>query len=125
MAFMRKTAAFLGVGALQNLVSDSMAIDMGSASTIIAVRGRGVVVDEPSLVAVDTATGEVIAIGREARVELVSAPANNLPGFVGFSFFIQAQFPDIQTRSALVEEQPMAPGADRSCRRSLPLECST
>ena len=44
-----------------------MAIDMGSASTIIAVRGRGVVVDEPSLVAVDTATGDVIDIGREAR----------------------------------------------------------
>src|SRR5215470_163900 len=67
MAFMRKTAAFLGVGALQNLVSDSMAIDMGSASTIIAVRGRGVVIDEPSLVAVDSITGEVIAIGREAK----------------------------------------------------------
>jgi rod shape-determining protein MreB len=44
-----------------------MAIDMGSASTIISVRGRGVVVDEPSLVAVETATGEVIAIGREAQ----------------------------------------------------------
>ena len=67
MAFMKKTAAFLGVGALQNLVSDSMAIDMGSASTIIAVRGRGVVVDEPALVAVDNVTGEVIAIGHEAR----------------------------------------------------------
>jgi rod shape-determining protein MreB len=67
MAFMRKTSAFLGMSALQNLVSDSMAIDMGSASTIIAVRGRGVVVDEPSLIAVDTETGEVIAIGREAQ----------------------------------------------------------
>src|SRR5215510_4835948 len=44
-----------------------MAIDMGSASTIIAVRGRGVVVDEPSLVAVETVTGEIIDIGREAR----------------------------------------------------------
>lgn len=53
--------------ALQNLVSDSMAIDMGSASTIISVRGRGVVVDEPSLLAVDTLTGDVIAIGREAE----------------------------------------------------------
>lgn len=53
--------------ALQSLVSDSMAIDMGSASTIISVRGRGVVVDEPSLVAIDTITGEVIAIGREAE----------------------------------------------------------
>jgi rod shape-determining protein MreB len=67
MALMRKTSAFLGMQALQNLVSDSMAIDMGSASTIISVRGRGVVVDEPSLVAVDTLTGEVIAIGREAQ----------------------------------------------------------
>ena len=67
MAFMRKTAAFLGVGALQDLVCDSIAIDMGSASTIIAVRGRGVVVDEPSLVAIDSVTGEVIAIGREAQ----------------------------------------------------------
>ncbi len=53
--------------ALQDLVSDSMAIDMGSASTIISVRGRGVVVDEPSLLAVDTVTGEVIDIGREAQ----------------------------------------------------------
>jgi rod shape-determining protein MreB len=53
--------------ALQSLVSDSMAIDMGSASTIISMRGRGVVVDEPSLVAVDTVTGEVMAIGREAE----------------------------------------------------------
>src|SRR5678815_4174649 len=67
MAFMRKTAAFLGVGALQNLVSDSIAIDMGSASTIIAVRGRGVVVDEPSLIAVDTTSGDVIDIGLQAR----------------------------------------------------------
>ncbi|HET6976472.1 MAG TPA: rod shape-determining protein [Pyrinomonadaceae bacterium] len=44
-----------------------MAIDMGSASTIISVRGRGIVVDEPSLVAVDTVTGEIIDIGREAK----------------------------------------------------------
>src|SRR6185295_8999858 len=57
----------MGMRALQNLVSDSMAIDMGSASTIISVRGRGVVVDEPSLVAVDSITGEVIAIGGEAK----------------------------------------------------------
>ena len=53
--------------ALQSIVSDYIAIDMGSASTIIAVRGRGVVVDEPSLIAVDAVNGEVIAIGREAQ----------------------------------------------------------
>ena len=75
----------MGMGALRNLVSDSMAIDMGSAATIIYVRGRGVVVDEPSLVAVNIVTGEVIAIGleaqqmygREARDVTVIAPLLN------------------------------------------------
>jgi rod shape-determining protein MreB and related proteins len=67
MSFIGKTKSFLGLNALGNLVSDSMAIDMGSASTIIAVRGRGVVVDEPSVVAVNKVTGEVIAVGNEAH----------------------------------------------------------
>jgi rod shape-determining protein MreB len=52
---------------LRDLVSDSMAIDMGSASTIISVRGRGIVVDEPSVVAVNKITGEIVAIGKEAQ----------------------------------------------------------
>ena len=67
MSFIGKTKTFLGLNALRNLVSDSMAIDMGSASTIIAVRGRGIVVDEPSVVAVNKVTGEVIAVGNEAH----------------------------------------------------------
>src|ERR1044072_5816140 len=67
MSFIGKTKTLLGLNALQNLVSDSMAIDMGSASTIIAVRGRGIVVDEPSVVAVNKVTGEVIAVGDEAH----------------------------------------------------------
>src|SRR5918995_2491752 len=67
MSFIGKTKTFLGLNALRNLVSDSMAIDMGSASTIIAVRGRGVVVDEPSVVAVNKVTGDVIAVGNEAH----------------------------------------------------------
>ena len=67
MSFIGKTGHFLGLGALRNFVSDSMAIDMGSASTLIAVRGRGVVVDEPSVVAINKITGEVIAFGNEAH----------------------------------------------------------
>ena len=66
MSFRSRTGSFIGLNALRNLVSDSMAIDMGSASTIIAVRGRGVVVDQPSVVAVNKITGEVIAVGDEA-----------------------------------------------------------
>ena len=57
----------MGFDALRNLVSDSMAVDMGSASTIISVRGRGIVIDEPSVVAVKDTTGEIVAIGREAH----------------------------------------------------------
>jgi rod shape-determining protein MreB len=85
MSFVSKTAAFMSMAALRNLVSDSMVIDMGSAATIIYVRGRGVVVDEPSLIAFNTVTGEVIAIGleaqqiygREARDVMVVAPLVN------------------------------------------------
>ena len=67
MSFMSKTSSFMGISALRNLVSDSMAIDMGSASTIVAVRGRGVVIDEPSVVAVDKMSGDVLAVGLEAQ----------------------------------------------------------
>ena len=64
---MRKTRSLMSFAGLRDLVSDSMAIDMGSANTLIAVRGRGVVVDEPSVVAVSKMNGEVVAIGREAH----------------------------------------------------------
>jgi rod shape-determining protein MreB len=67
MSFMNKTAAFLGMDALRNLVSESIAIDLGSSATIIYVHGRGVVVDEPSLVAVNSLTGEAVAFGLEAQ----------------------------------------------------------
>jgi rod shape-determining protein MreB len=62
-----RTPSFWEFNRLRDIVSDSMAIDMGSANTIIAVRGRGIVVDEPSVVAVNRATREVIAYGREAE----------------------------------------------------------
>lgn len=55
-----------GLSSLKNLVTDSMAIDMGTASTIIAVKGRNIVLDEPSLVAVNELTEEIVAYGQEA-----------------------------------------------------------
>ncbi len=56
----------LGISSLRKLVTDSMAIDMGTASTIIAVKGRDIVLDEPSMVAVNELTGEIVAFGQEA-----------------------------------------------------------
>ena len=66
-SFMRKTRSLMSFAGLRDLVSDSLAIDMGSANTIIAVRGRGIVVDEPSIVALSKMNGEVVAIGRAAH----------------------------------------------------------
>jgi rod shape-determining protein MreB len=65
--YKRRTKSFWRFQTLRDLVSDSMAIDMGSANTVISVRGRGVVIDEPSVVAVNKQTGEAVAIGREAE----------------------------------------------------------
>lgn len=56
----------LKISSLKKLVTDSMAIDLGTANTIIAVKGRGVVLDEPSLVAVNEITEEIVAFGQEA-----------------------------------------------------------
>lgn len=51
---------------LKKLVTDQMAIDLGTASTIIAVKGRGIVLDEPSLVAVNEMREDIVAFGQEA-----------------------------------------------------------
>jgi rod shape-determining protein MreB len=62
-----KRRSLISFRGLRDLVSDSMSIDMGSANTIIAVRGRGIVIDEPSIVAVNKVTGELVAIGKAAH----------------------------------------------------------
>jgi len=56
----------LKISSLKKLVTDSMAIDLGTANTIIAVKGRGIVLDEPSMVAVNEITEDIVAFGQEA-----------------------------------------------------------
>ncbi|HQU90820.1 MAG TPA: rod shape-determining protein [Pyrinomonadaceae bacterium] len=56
----------LKISSLKKLVTDQMAIDLGTASTIIAVKDRGVVLDEPSLIAINELTEEIVAFGQEA-----------------------------------------------------------
>ena len=45
-----------------------MAVDLGTANTLVYVRGRGIVLSEPSVVAIDQRTGDVHAVGVEAKV---------------------------------------------------------
>lgn len=52
---------------LLSLFSADLAIDLGTVNTRIYARGRGIVVNEPSAVALDDGTGEVQAVGKEAK----------------------------------------------------------
>jgi rod shape-determining protein MreB and related proteins len=52
-----------------------LAIDLGTANTLVFVRGRGIVVFEPSVVAVDEESGRVQAVGEEARRMIGRTPA--------------------------------------------------
>ena len=53
-----------------------MAIDLGTANTVIYVRGRGVVLSEPSVVAIDQRTNEVHAVGADAQLMIGRTPAS-------------------------------------------------
>ena len=50
-----------------SIIGRDMAVDLGTANTLVYVRRRGVLLDEPSVVALNDATGEVIAVGGRRR----------------------------------------------------------
>jgi rod shape-determining protein MreB len=50
-----------------NLIGRDMAVDLGTANTLVYVRGKGVLLDEPSVVAMNAQTREVLAVGHEAK----------------------------------------------------------
>src|SRR5208283_2829491 len=61
---------------LFSLFSSDLAIDLGTANTLVFVRGRGIVVNEPSIVAINNVSGAVEAVGREAKEMLGRTPGN-------------------------------------------------
>jgi rod shape-determining protein MreB len=61
---------------LLSLFSEDLAIDLGTVNTRVYVHGRGIVVNEPSAVALDDTTGEVQAVGKEAKEMLGRTPGN-------------------------------------------------
>jgi rod shape-determining protein MreB len=64
----RRLARFRGV------FSSDIGIDLGTANTLVFVRGRGIVLAEPSVVAVDSMTNEVLAVGHKAKAMLGKTP---------------------------------------------------
>ncbi|MCG8696007.1 MAG: rod shape-determining protein, partial [Minwuiales bacterium] len=59
-------------------LSADMAIDLGTANTLVYVKGRGIVLNEPSVVAIAHARGKkhVLAVGDEAKMMLGRTPGN-------------------------------------------------
>jgi rod shape-determining protein MreB and related proteins len=59
-----------------SLIGRDMAVDLGTANTLVYVRGRGIVLNEPSVVAVNTNTQGIVAVGSSAKRMIGRTPAN-------------------------------------------------
>lgn len=59
---------------LARLFSSDLAVDLGTANTLVYATGKGVVVNEPSMVAINSRTGDVVAVGTEAKQMLGRTP---------------------------------------------------
>src|ERR671926_1369116 len=64
------------LNALLGLFSRDIGIDLGTANTLVLVRGKGVVINEPSIVAMNPKTKRVLAVGAEAKRMVGRTPAN-------------------------------------------------
>jgi rod shape-determining protein MreB len=63
-------------GSRMSFIGRDMAIDLGTANTLVYVRGRGIVLDEPSVVAINRDSGGILAVGLEARDMIGRTPGN-------------------------------------------------
>src|SRR3954466_82749 len=61
-----------------SFIGRDMAVDLGTANTLVYVRGRGTVLNEPSVVAINTKTGAILAVGSEAKRMIGRTPGHIL-----------------------------------------------
>ncbi|MBC8388948.1 MAG: rod shape-determining protein [Actinobacteria bacterium] len=59
-----------------NLIGRDMGIDLGTANTLVTVKGRGIILDEPSIVAIDKEKKRILAVGKEAKRMVGRTPGN-------------------------------------------------
>ena len=65
-----------GILMANSFIGRDMAVDLGTANTLVYVRGKGVLLDEPSVVALNETTGEILAVGHEAKRMIGRTPDN-------------------------------------------------
>ena len=66
----------MALGSFFSLFSSDLAIDLGTANTCVYARGKGIVVNEPSIVAINKVNGRVEAVGKDAKEMLGRTPGN-------------------------------------------------
>ena len=64
---MAATGFLSGLFSMFTMFSKDIGIDLGTANTLVFMRGKGIVMREPSVVAVDVRTDEVLAVGKQAK----------------------------------------------------------
>jgi rod shape-determining protein MreB len=64
------------VGNVLAFLGRDMAVDLGTANTLVYVRGRGIVLNEPSVVALNTSNGQIVAVGAGAKRMIGRTPGN-------------------------------------------------
>ena len=67
---------FRPLNALLGLFSMDVGIDLGTANTLVYAKGKGIIINEPSVVAIEKKTKKVLAIGVEAKEMVGRTPAN-------------------------------------------------
>lgn len=70
------TRLIQGEKTLFGLGNKNIGIDLGTANTLVYIEGKGIVLNEPSVVAKNTKTGEIVAVGSEARAMIGRTPAS-------------------------------------------------
>lgn len=58
------------------MLSNDLGIDLGTANTLVYLKGKGIIINEPSVVAIDTKTKDVLAVGNEAKEMIGRTPGN-------------------------------------------------
>ena len=88
--------------------STDIGIDLGTCNTLIYVRGKGIVIDEPSVVAVEKGTKKIVAVGSEAKRMLDAMEEWEVPGVDSMA----------QADNVMAARQAVAKGLSRLDERS-------
>jgi len=62
------------VGSLLKMFSEDIGIDLGTANTLVVVKNKGIVLNEPSVVAVNTKTNKIVEVGNKAKLMIGKTP---------------------------------------------------